>query len=339
MCWRAWGCALTIAALAVEARGEPLAPNDLYFPISWHAAQVALPEAWSYSRGSPDVIVAVVDTGTIASEPDLGGRVLPALSALDGAYSDEKTYRHGTWVASVIGMGIDNGIGGAGVGEFSILPIKAVSGNITKPEWIAQGIRLAADNGAKVINVSLQSLTYGQLDQAAAYARSKGALTFVAAGNSNSRKPMTGLDNLIFVSGTDEQDQRWVTDTKTGSTWGPYVDLSAPAVNILVADSIDPDLKGYGLIDGTSFAAPLASGAAALAWSINPNLTPDQVQSILYSTAVDLGDPGWDEVYGWGRIDIGAVAAAAAATVPEPGGLALLGVAGGTLLLRRRIQK
>ncbi|HEX2972854.1 MAG TPA: S8 family serine peptidase [Tepidisphaeraceae bacterium] len=339
MCWRAWGCALGIAVLAASVKAEPFIPNDPYFPISWHASQVGLPEAWSYSRGSSDVIVAVLDTGTIATEPELQGRVLPTLSVLDDAYSDERANRHGTWVASVLGMGINNGIGGVGVGQFSILPIKTVSGNATTPEWIAEGIRLAADNGAKVINVSLQSLTYGQLDQAAAYARSKGALTFVAAGNSNSFNPMTGFNNLIFVSGTDEQDQRWVTSANVGSSWGPYVDLSAPAVDMLVADSIDPNLNGYGLIDGTSFAAPLAAGAAALAWSINPELTPDQVQSMLYTTAVDLGDPGWDQLYGWGRIDIGAVAAAAAATVPEPGSLMIVGLVGTALLLRPRKQK
>ena len=102
------------------------------------------------------------------------------------------------------------------------------------------------------------------------------------------------------------------------------MDLAAPAWHVLVAD---PTItSGYGQGDGTSFAAPLAAGAAALAWSINPLLTPDEVYAILKETAVDLGTPGWDEVFGWGRIDIGAVAERASqmAGVPEPATLGLL---------------
>jgi subtilisin family serine protease len=100
--------------------------------------------------------------------------------------------------------------------------------------------------------------------------------------------------------------------------------LSAPADDILLADPTF--VSGYGIGDGTSFAAPLAAGAAAMAWSINPALTVDEVKAILFSTAVDLGESGWDEVYGWGRVDIGAVALAANASVPEPCGLVVLGV-------------
>jgi subtilisin family serine protease len=127
---------------------------------------------------------------------------------------------------------------------------------------------------------------------------------------------MSGLENLIFVSGTNRLDGRWTNGTGIGSSWGPYVDLSAPAEDIRV---IAPSLEqGYGWISGTSFASPLAAGAAALAFSINPELTPAEVEAMLYGTAVDLGDAGWDEVYGHGRIDVGALASAAAATVPEP---------------------
>ena len=135
---------------------------------------------------------------------------------------------------------------------------------------------------------------------------------------------------MIFVSGTDENDQRW-----TGSSFGNFVDLSAPASNILLADPTT--IHGYGLNSGTSFAAPLAAGAAALAWSIDPNLTPDQVEQMLYSTAKDLGDPGRDQIYGWGRLDIGAVAEAAyLASVPEPAAWLLLVSAGIVVSLWKR---
>jgi subtilisin family serine protease len=331
------GCQLA----ATVAIASPLVPDDPFFPYSWHANKIGLPAAWEYSQGSSDVVMAIVDTGVISTEPDLAGRILPALSVTGPVPTGEKRYRHGTWVASAAAMQINNGIGGVGVGNFSILPIQATVGNVSTPEWIASAIRLAADRGARVINVSLQALTYGELDEAAAYARTKGALTFVAAGNSNSRNSMSGYDNLIFVGGTDSNDRRWVdpTHSTVGSTFGPYVDLSAPAVNILVADSVDPLLpEHYGYIAGTSFAAPLAAGAAALAWSINPNLTPEQVQSILFQTSLKYGDfgaPGWDEEFGWGRINVAAVAVAANATVPEPTSALVLSCLTFSLFTRR----
>jgi len=329
------------AGIGGLAAASPLIPDDPYFAISWHAATMELPQAWSYSRGSVGVVVAVVDTGVIPTEPDLQGRVLPPLSVFGPAGPADEDYRHGTWVASALSMGINNGIGGVGVGQFSILPVQATIGDVTKPEWIADGIRLAADHGARVINVSLHALTYGRIDEAARYARSKGALTFIAAGNDNMEISMPAYDNLIFVSGTDRHDHRWGADpgSTSGSTYGPFVDLSAPAQSIVVADSIDPNLPHhYGLISGTSFAAPLAAGAAALAWSINPNLTADQVESMLYNTALDLGKPGWDKEFGWGRVNAGALAVAAAGTVPEPAALRIIASLALCLLVRRRCR-
>jgi len=237
-------------------------------------------------------------------------------------------------------MGVGNGIGGAGVGNVAILPITVANANgANASDDIADGICMAADAGARVINVSHATLKYGLLDAAADYARGLGALTFVAAGNDNERNTaIADYEHLIFVSGTDAADQRWVKDAWTGSNWGPYVDLAAPAWHILVADPHDPVglPSGYGLADGTSYAAPLAAGAAALAWSIAPNLTAEEVWDLLCTTAVDLGDPGWDEVYGHGRIDIGAVAAGAA---PEPATVALLSAGLAGVLVRRRRRR
>lgn len=326
------GAVLGLALLAAlagpqAARAAPFPSDPYYAPNQWYGPVLGLPAAWSLSTGSTGVTVAILDTGVIATAPDLAGRVLPAVAPSGVDVLDGTQLHHGTQVASVAAMGVNNGIGGAGVGNFSILPVTVTDSNGVNTSWdMAQGIRLAASMGAKVINVSQASLEYGSLDAAAADARALGALVFVAAGNSNARNSMAAFPNLIFVSGTDASDQRWYdASTGKGSTWGPFVSLSAPAAGIVVADPTFA--SGYGLAKGTSYAAPLAAGAAALAWSINPNLTPDQVESMLFSTAIDLGDPGWDEVFGWGRLNIAGVAEAAyVSALPEPATIVLLAV-------------
>jgi len=330
MSWRAFLCAVALFALAGYCRGEPFIANDPRISQSWHIEKLGLPDAWSHSLGSPSVIAAVLDTGVMANTPDLQGRLLPAIAPAGTSVLDGTAIHHGTWVASILAMGVNDGIGGAGVGNFSILPVTVTNSNgNNSSDVVAEGIRLAADNGARVINISLSTLTYGRLDTAAAYAKEKGALVFVAAGNTDGRIDRPHFDNLIFVSGTNRDDRRWDADgddsiitNNSGSSFGAFVDLSAPADDILVADPTFA--SGYGIGDGTSFASPLAAGAAALAWSINPQLSAEAVRDMLFSTAVDLGAPGWDEYYGHGRIDVGAVAAAAAATVPEPAALATI---------------
>jgi subtilisin family serine protease len=156
----------------------------------------------------------------------------------------------------------------------------------------------------------------------------------MGAGNLDMLLATPDLTNVIFVGGTDRNDARWVSGTGDGSSWGPHVDLAAPADDIIVAD---PTLStGYGRIDGTSFSTALASGAAALAWSINPHLTPGEVEEMLLNTAVDIGTPADDVFFGRGRLNAAGVAAAALATVPESGTIVLLIAAGASLLLWTR---
>jgi thermitase len=227
--------ALVLLLAGGAARASPFTPSDPYYAsYEWYAPLMNLPAAWNLSLGSSSVIIAVLDTGVMADTPDLAGRLLSPLSATGSPPLDGTANHHGTWVASTVGMTINNAIGGAGVGNVSILPITVTQadGHNTS-EWIATGIRMAADAGARVINVSHSTLNYSPLNDAAVYARTKGALVFVAAGNSDAYNGMMGFDDLIFVSGTDRNDQRWhevldatsVPPKTIGSTWGPFVDL------------------------------------------------------------------------------------------------------------------
>ncbi len=319
--WLVWRVFVTAAILCTcgASLSSAAVPNDTYYSqYQWYSNTIGMPNAWDISTGSPSVKVAVLDTGVISNTPDLAGRILSPLSAVPGQdpFADEwmtvtspSIRRHGTWVASAIAMGVNNGMGGAGIGNFSILPIRITDEDVyTQDDWLYQGIIMAADQGAKVINISYSASDYGLLDSAAAYARAHGALTFIGAGNSNSFRDISDYTNLIFVGGTDQYDQRWSSSSTVGSSWGKFMDLVAPASNIVVANPTTDNLNGYGLISGTSFSTALASGAAALVWSINPNLTPDEVEQLMRSTAVDLGDQGWDQIYGWGQINVNALA-------------------------------
>jgi subtilisin family serine protease len=334
---------VVLIAMARFCGAGEFIPNDPRLGTSWHIEKLGLPEAWGYSLGNSSIVAGVLDTGVMSNTSDLQGRLLPAIAPSGTPILDGTGVHHGTWVSSVLAMGVDDGIGGAGVGNFSILPVTVTNANgNNSSDVLADGIRLAAESGARVINISLSTLSYGKLDTAAAYAKEKGALVFVAAGNTDGRIERPHYENLIFVSGTNREDLRWDADgddsvvtNNGGSSWGPFVDLSAPADDILLADPTFA--SGYGIGDGTSFAAPLAAGAAAMAWSINPELSVDEVKQMLFSTAVDLGESGWDEVYGWGRIDVGAVARASNASVPEPGWISAIGILA-LMMVRKRLR-
>ena len=134
--------AIIVCAYAASTASAQLVPNDTYYSqYQWYSPKIGEPQAWSISTGSPSVTVAVLDTGVISYTPDLAGRILPALSAVAGqqpftdAWLTDTTQAgglrcHGTWVASAAAMGINNGMGGAGVGNFSILPIRIADSNL-----------------------------------------------------------------------------------------------------------------------------------------------------------------------------------------------------------------
>lgn len=341
------GVVLCCMGLSPARANSPLTPNDqYYYPYEWYAPKLSMPQAWGVSTGSVSVTVAILDTGVDPNTPDLAGRVLPAMTenGTGAAYSGDGLWYHGSAVASVLAGGVNNGIGGAGVGNFKLLPITVTDyQGHNSSQWIANGIIDAANAGAKVINISQSANDYATIDAAAAYAKSKGALTFIAAGNGaglNTGIPAGTYKNLVFVAGTD-LDSNGNLIPWSGSSYGGYVNISAPANNMLNADNTQSGsvvTYGYALGSGTSFATPLAAGAAALAWSINPNLTPDQVQNMLLATSIPFTiPPGEQGYFGAGELNIGGVALAAEASlsVPEPASLGVLG-AGALVLLRRR---
>lgn len=193
----------------------------------------------------------------------------------------------------------NNGSGIAGTAwNVTIIPVKVLGsdGNGTYSN-IAKGITYAADQGAKVINCSLSGTTSSStLQSAVNYAWNKGAIVVCSAGNTNSTVGYPGAcNNAIAVAAVDNSDVK-----SSYSSFGPEVFVTAPG------NSVYSTLYtgGYGSGSGTSFSAPFVSGLAALIYSINPGATPAQIKDIIKQGAKDLGDPGFDAYYGWGRIDL-----------------------------------
>lgn len=305
-------------------------PNDPYYlsdPVSgvgqWGLRRAQVDRAWDLIRGSPSIVVAVIDTGVDATHPDLAGAVLPGATfstpnanCFPAPSQDDNS--HGTHVAGIIGAGGNDAIGIAGVAfGVRILPVKVLdctgTGSLSD---IARGIVWATDNGAKIINISLGSPGDGQtLHDAVRYATSRNVLVVAAAGNCGQSSPVcSGINQPDYPAAYPEVVAVGATTTEdviaSFSTQGSEIAVAAPGVRILSTtpryttyQSARGAPTNYAAFSGTSQASPFAVGVAALVWSAEPTLTAQQVAGRLRATADDLGLPGIDPAYGSGRVN------------------------------------
>lgn len=289
-----------------HVRGALRVPNDqLYRQFQWGLRKIQAEQAWDITTGSPDVVVAVLDTGVDGSHPELAGKLVPGYDFLHDDPDPSDDGGHGTHKAGVVGANSNNGSGVSGVSWGArIMPVKVLNSSGVGPDLaIARGIVFAADHGARVINMSFGSSTSSQvLTRAVRYAHDKGVLLVAAAGNTakldNAVIYPAAYEHVLAVGATDEADK--VADF---SQHHPYVGVSAPGVRIVNAFWRGAGYGSYVSSSGTSDAAPHVSGLAALVWSVNPELSNTQVRKLIQDTADDLGPPGKDEYYGAGRIN------------------------------------
>lgn len=310
-------------------------PNDPYVSTcytssqngcvsQWAWAAVNAYGAWDVTKGSASVRVAVVDTGIDVGDPnypffpDLTGHEdivscqSPIIASFVSGESGNDDNGHGTHVAGIIGACTNNAIGVAGANwSVQLMGAKVLdfSGSGTLSA-VASGIRWAADNGAKVINLSLGTSTpYRTLERAINYAWNRGAVLACAAGNSGSTAKTypAAYTNCIAVAATDQ------TDTKASfSSYGAdWVDVAAPGVAIL--STIQDDFNwcflcygygyfpGYDALSGTSMAAPHVAGLAALVWATGKCATNTCVRSQIESTADPITGTG--SSWRWGRVN------------------------------------
>lgn len=310
-------------------------PNDPAYDSQQYGPQIVeAPGAWDVTMGDASVIVAMADTGINFNHEDFQAGTIytnPDEIAGNGIDDDNNGYvddvhgwdaigddadatdqgGHGSHTAGTVGARLNNGIGMAGMANVTLMPIQVFSaGGGGTWEAIAEAVFYATDNGANVVSYSGGGGGGdGLLAQASQYAWDNNVSFIAAAGNNNSSSPFypAYYPTVIAVSGTDSNDQRY-----TSSNYGDWIDVAAPGVNVY--SCWWNGAQAYNTITGTSMSTPHVSGLAALMYTVNPFLTPQDVRDLLRDNAVDLGDPGFDIFFGYGRID----AAATIAATPKP---------------------
>jgi thermitase len=282
---------------------QQIGPNDPLYP-AWFLEKIDAANAWTVTTGSSNVTIAVLDTGIESTHPDLAAKLVPGRNIYDNNDDTRDIYGHGTPVAGVIGASSNNGIGVASVAwGCGIMPVRIsdLSG-MAPASTIASGLTWAADHGARVANVSYYVTGSKTISSAAKYFQSKGGVVVAAAGNFGTTETVQDDPYILTVGATDPQDVIY-----SYSNRGNNLDLVAPGNNTTTL------IGGqYGAGGGTSFAAPVVAGVAALMFSINPSLTPAAVTDLLKQNADDLGPAGWDTTYGSGRVNAARAVSAAA---------------------------
>jgi len=311
-------------------------------------ADVDAPEAWEITTGSPSVVVAVLDSGTEYDHEDLecniwvnpgedldndgvvwdtddlngidddGNGFVDDLVGwdFDDADNDPRgSYFHGTHVAGVVGACGNNATGvigvggGVGPGTGIRMMIANVGDSAPNSAVLDDAIIYAADNGARVITMSLSVGDSTAISDALEYAYdTMGAFINNASGNWDPTVQFPATDvHVMAVGATDHDDVRAVF-----SNPGPELEVAAPGVQILSTQPGDT----YDWSDGTSFASPHVAGTAGLMFSLNPSATNQEVRDCITSTAEDKGDPGRDDLYGFGRLNTADALACIAANLP-----------------------
>jgi type VII secretion-associated serine protease mycosin len=309
-----------VAALTAEVPPwRPVDPPDETRLAQWHVEYLDLATAHRYTRAA-GVTVALVDTGVDATHPDLHRNVGPGIDLIDPPLSEGDAAGNGTALAGIIvGHGnrlIDQKPGNRGVlgiaPEATLLPVRTLDpdGDIPESRSIdlaVEAIMWAAANGADVILYASSSADQSRFAPAIEAASQADAVLVAAVGNQSDPTPIgypAADPTVVAVAGLDRDG-----DLANFSLTGPEVTLAAPAIGITTTGLS----HGYTEGSGTSTAAAVVAGAAALIRARFPDLPAEEVVHRLVSTATDAGPPGPDEQYGHGVLD---VVAALTADVP-----------------------
>ncbi len=324
--------AKTMAGSAILQSAEPnlyvtlaFVPNDPRYGEQYGPQITGTEQAWDIEKGDSNVIVAIADTGIYFNQEDLKDgiwqNVDDPVNGLDddnnGFIDDWRGWdfyyhdndpsdgnSHGTHVAGTAAARTDNGKGVAGMAQVQIMPLQIWNESGSSDGTFvgyAEAVSYATDNGAHVVNVSGGRSGGAQiLADAVKYAWDNGTSVVAAAHNHGSSTKIypAAYPEVIAIAATDENDVR-----PSWSNFGTWIDVAAPGVNVI---SCGMSTSSYTYKSGTSMASPHTAGLVALMYSVDQSISPQEVRDLLRNNAKDLGDPGFDIYYGWGRIDAAA---------------------------------
>ena len=307
----------------------------------WAMNAIAPGEGLSYIPPAVPVKVAVVDSGIDVNHADLAGRIGPTHDVLSGGTGVRDFVGHGTFVAGLISAIEGNGLGGHGVaGATTVIPIRITTNGVIKSADSASGIVKAVDSGAEVVNLSYGGAVLSSVEKSAlAYAAQKDVLIVAAAGNNFQsgnavQYPAAAVGGLkgswgqgLSVGATDP-----FGDHAPFSSANDFVSVAAPGAGAgdcgdgvfstiptnlttlwddpnsgrctRVVTELSTGNGRYGYGEGTSFAAPLVAGAAALARNVNPQMSAEQTADVIRRSATRTSSAAWNRFTGAGILDV-----------------------------------
>lgn len=338
---------------AAGKSGMESAPNDEFFRKQWglfndgtvkttvgrngkRGADMNVLKGWETTTGSSDVIVAILDSGAKIDHPDLTDRIwvnrdetkngrdddgngfIDDINGYNFSYDNPNVRDdggHGTNISGTVGASTNNSLGFAGIDQKCRLMIckNLDDENLGEYSWWSASLYYAANNGAKVINMSEGGYDYSKtLENAINYAYEAGALivaSMMNKNNSDSYYPAS-FKNVMAIGATDTDDSRCREFTwGGGSNWGKHISVIAPGNRVYGLDY--KDNYNYDVYwSGTSQATAYVSGIASILIGQDNSRTNKDVKEIITKSAIDqVGDPredtpGWDQYYGWGRVDL-----------------------------------
>lgn len=344
------------------------APNDTYYDKQWGLHDTNWPqgvtlgsnihaeEAWGITTGSPDITIAVIDSGVDIYHEDLQNKIIDGHDFTGhnevSPSPDYSENAHGTAVAGLAAAESNNGVGIAGVCQkCKIMPIRvsylnSSGSTVGDSAWFADGITWAWQNGADISSNSwyssdpLNLITNAIHDAVTKGRDGRGSIVVFASGNDNGPVAFpASLPEVIAVGASNWCDQRIESDdidhtcgnSTWGSNYGPELDIVAPGESLITTDITGEngfcpskitclDNNNYGYFNGTSAATPIVSGVVGLMLSVNQNLTAAMVRQLLPEIADDTNittHPGWDNELGAGRVNAFKAVSKALSVIPE----------------------